>query len=1440
MFKQIAWLTLLLMSFPQKATDNSKRHDPFDPSLEPTSQLTTGSATAGPSLRVVLAGSSGASMKELADWSNKLAKWLNPGSMVDQVDPRHFKEYLNKVLDPMFRSIEYVYWNGPESQSHVDYVLTLDIKVTIGKHSFAENLVEIQGVLSATGEGRKETINGSGKSKVGYPASIEHFTEAREAAFGEFAQNLKGSQLVASYGNSARTSTGVQVASGETPSSSSSRANVTNVSSVSGSKKSAARTGIYNVESKINFNVLDNVYFDSATGELALIGHHDDRFKGESTPYLQDLATLLESPKPEFSLEWTPDSSRRVDSLLARELTQRESDEQGARLGTMVDGSGLITHTGALMLPALGIYPVNDNRAPGDLGIEVQSINGGRVVIMKMKPGSAAEKAGLKPIDFIVSVRKDHRPVYFASEFERQVRALGAGAEIEVTYQRQNEIYTTKAILDAAANADPWHGINRYDLIEMMYRGAGDPAPADVIDAMGVMNAANVEKIQTAGMEAMTELMHGMAMTADFEHIKLVAGTTAAPYADAYNYGLKLSVQLDSIFHFNGHPLENDFKSTVQRSHDPGSAAGQVMNDFDQQLKPKIGELIDRLIFKPGVGFQIPPEIVEDEYHIRPEMTPKYLGVPADSQLARLMLASDYLGKQLSNRQDLKRTIPAYQTQVEYQINHPEANHKSNSAYRLWISVASINAPQSTDGKMIALRDVRMRFNISETDNVKNDLPNQPRGGYEDVLTGLYDQFELQFPELHELREAAKLSAVAVWMQKHDAAIRLPVVGRASWTGPDHVNGLVYIYLTANLRHESKIIKMAEGGVSLVMPTGNNALLFPIDTSMVDLRDSSSMATVFTRPESATVAASPDGTGANASRYVAGWVSPVVSGTPGQQAVVLEARAPSPPNAAAVVTTANAPTTALNIAGSGGEQGVRPMGIPGLPGINLNDVEPASAAQLADQATTLTGPNRSVVEDAALKAAQKNPELTAPSEDPFVTNFQKESETYDAAMKQQQEALQKVREAEGRVQGATAAITYAGQLAQSPNATDAQKRAFQQMQAAASSDEGAAVTARQIFEQTDVHLSIVRERASDSLAVLAPPPVSASPPPNKVSPYVAAPTMTGATGTTAPVSNSPAIVNLNPSAQPVIIATPPAGGKPYVMSVSECVASYSPSGAVPTLEELQKNLESAMRAMEQLAKSRENANVLKEDWTKVVSDANTDIFNNGSDTLLDGLLGVTKTSLEMYRESLHQGLEGSMKESQLLRAEYKAGSSNPAEKALWESKKTDILSRSQIQLENNAILGDALARVETVKSWSEKFQTGRDFYLWLTDTEMLPCKFANDGKIDCDELMKNSGITKFKEGDLNTRLDLLKQVMKFGVHYSPAIKLLSHASLIGDTWDVASLTIDLSYDAWAIHLSKGRLQEVKQNDAQLARAREVLGARMDRLNAEASCYQKGH
>src|SRR5260370_35489079 len=98
-------------------------------------------------------------------------------------------------------------------------MLYLESKVTVGKHSFGENVVDLQGVLSGSNGGEKETFAGHGKSKVGYPATMSRFAEARETAFGEFSENLSNSRLVAAYKNPPAASKDLQVALAERPNS---------------------------------------------------------------------------------------------------------------------------------------------------------------------------------------------------------------------------------------------------------------------------------------------------------------------------------------------------------------------------------------------------------------------------------------------------------------------------------------------------------------------------------------------------------------------------------------------------------------------------------------------------------------------------------------------------------------------------------------------------------------------------------------------------------------------------------------------------------------------------------------------------------------------------------------------------------------------------------------------------------------------------------------------------------------------------------------------------------------------------------------------------------------------------------------------------------------------------------------------------------------------
>ncbi len=133
-----------------------------------------------------------------------------------------------------------------------------------------------------------------------------------------------------------------------------------------------------------------------------------------------------------------------------------------------------------------------------------------------------------------------------------------------------------------------------------------------------------------------------------------------------------------------------------------------------RQLVFKMEELTNPIFTRPE-GIQIPSELVEEQFHVHPEMVPEYIGIPKDSLLARAMFDGDYLGKRLMNRPDLKRKIPGYQTDFEFEVKHPQFRHTSGN-YRVWISVDKMDTPQSQDEKALAFRDVKMRFNIREQD----------------------------------------------------------------------------------------------------------------------------------------------------------------------------------------------------------------------------------------------------------------------------------------------------------------------------------------------------------------------------------------------------------------------------------------------------------------------------------------------------------------------------------------------------------------------------------------------------------------------------------------------------------------------------------------------------------------------------------------------------
>jgi hypothetical protein len=109
------------------------------------------------------------------------------------------------------------------------------------------------------------------------------------------------------------------------------------------------------LDRKITFNVLDHVEYEPGNGRLVLMGHRDAGYATSGIPYLQYLATLLEHPSPQFSLEWTRESEARVAELRNRLGSDDEWRRLAGEWGRWIDDSEHVTPAGRYFMPLFGI-----------------------------------------------------------------------------------------------------------------------------------------------------------------------------------------------------------------------------------------------------------------------------------------------------------------------------------------------------------------------------------------------------------------------------------------------------------------------------------------------------------------------------------------------------------------------------------------------------------------------------------------------------------------------------------------------------------------------------------------------------------------------------------------------------------------------------------------------------------------------------------------------------------------------------------------------------------------------------------------------------------------------------------------------------------------------------------------------------------------------------
>jgi S1-C subfamily serine protease len=114
---------------------------------------------------------------------------------------------------------------------------------------------------------------------------------------------------------------------------------------------------------------------------------------------------------------------------------------------TALLGSGASTSSSAP-----GSSPATTARL-ASLGVQIESLNFGGVVIATVAPGSPAEAAGLDPGDVITQI--DNRAINTASDVTAVLHRLHPGDQVEIQVSRGSATYTTQATLAARPPGHP-------------------------------------------------------------------------------------------------------------------------------------------------------------------------------------------------------------------------------------------------------------------------------------------------------------------------------------------------------------------------------------------------------------------------------------------------------------------------------------------------------------------------------------------------------------------------------------------------------------------------------------------------------------------------------------------------------------------------------------------------------------------------------------------------------------------------------------------------------------------------------------------------------------------------------------------------------------------------------------------------------------------------
>lgn len=209
-------------------------------------------------------------------------------------------------------------------------------------------------------------------------------------------------------------------------------------------------------------------------------------------------------------------------------------------------------------------------------------------------------------------------------------------------------------------------------------------------------------------------------------------------------------------------------------------------------------------------GFPLSNELLAYAYGVTaPQALLRFVDLDGSTALARIFYEADYALKTIDMTQELFHSIPGYRT--FWRIGR-DARVRETSLVRLTLVPQDVSLVVSGDRREVDFGPARIELEahsqrLDATDPVTDDTlaaTQKLAEIYRAQVNDHYDLYAREYPPLQRLREAAKVLALARWMNEQRIALAPdpaaePVpgwgTGSRAWTPPTRVTGLYKVYM---------------------------------------------------------------------------------------------------------------------------------------------------------------------------------------------------------------------------------------------------------------------------------------------------------------------------------------------------------------------------------------------------------------------------------------------------------------------------------------------------------------------------------------------------------------------------------------------------------------------------------------------------------------------